>query len=81
MIPAPLFCLLNICHTKEYATNKQMTRIIKDGVLKYLKYGSRRLNEELNIKEYFVGWEQLMMAKCNHNELMDVKTINMPNLK
>ena len=39
------------------------------------------MSEELNISEYFDGWEQLMEAKCNNNELMDIKSINMPDFK
>ena len=36
MIPASLFCLLQICHTREFSKSDFMTRVMKDGVIKYL---------------------------------------------
>ena len=81
MYPSPLFALLQICHTREFSKSNYMTRIVKDGVIKYLQFESKKLLEDLDVEPYFEGWEQIMIDKCTQNELMDIRSINMPNFE
>lgn len=52
---------------------------MKNGVINFLKFESQILYDKL-LKDKVNGWEQLMRDKCMKNELMDVKTVNIPNL-
>ena len=76
MLRAPLFSLLQICQSKEFAKNARETKVLKEGVMKYLPYESKRFLEQLGIEEKLEGWEQVMADKCTRNELMDIKSVN-----
>ena len=45
MLRAPLFSLLQICQSKEFAKNARETKVLKEGVMKYLPYESKRFLE------------------------------------
>ena len=37
--------------------------------------------DEINIWDQIDGWGDLLHDKCNRNELVDVTSVNQPNLK
>ena len=50
-------------------------------MIQYLKYESNELYSKTNLDQQLSGWELLIRDKCLRNELMDVKTINIPDLE
>ena len=46
--------------------------------MKFLEHESEELLEDLDIKSRLVGWEKLIIDKILRNELMDIKSINIP---
>jgi len=76
MLRAPLFSLLQICQSKEFAKNARQTKVLKDGTIKYLQYESKKFLEKLRIEQKLEGWEQVLEDKCTRNELMDIKSVN-----
>jgi hypothetical protein len=49
-------------------------------VIKLLKYDDIEVLKDLGIEEKLIGWEKILRDKCTRNELMDVKSINLPDL-
>ena len=47
----------------------------------YLKHESEHLYEDILLNRRLIGWEHLIRDKCVQNDLMDVKTINIPDLE
>ena len=81
MYPAALYSLLQISQSDDFIIGgKAQTNAIKRGVISYLKYESNDLYSQTNLDEQLNGWELLIREKCLRNELMDVKTINIPDL-
>ena len=46
---------------------------------KFLQFESQGLLDSLNISSKLIGWQNIIKDKCLNNELMDVKSINMPD--
>ena len=45
-----------------------------------MRLASEELHEKIGFDDKLEGWESLIHDKCLKNELMDVKTINIPDL-
>lgn len=60
-------------------TPKQ-TEEIKSGILKFLKVDSLDIGEQLEINQYYDGWQNIILDISQRNELTDVGTVNFPRL-
>ena len=54
---------------------------VKDGVIRYLKQEYYGMLQNLKIDQCFQGWKHVINDMALNNELADVRTINVPNLK
>ena len=80
MMRAPLFALLQLSQSVEFITKRHYIDVLKEGVTKYLQFESDGLYEELGVDNKMKGWLHLLFDKCLENELMDVKTVNFPEV-
>ena len=80
MVKAPLFALLQLSQSIEFITKPRYMEILKEGVNQYLHFDYDNLYEELGVGNKMKGWLHLLFDKCLWNELMDVKTINFPEV-
>ena len=77
---ASLFTLLSIAHSRDFIQNKLQSKFIKEAIIKFNQFDSDNVMNEINIYDKIDGWNELLHDKCNQNELVDVTSVNQPNL-
>lgn len=80
MMRASLFTLLSISHSREFTKSKLHSKFIKEAIIKFNQFDSDNVMNEININDRIDGWNELLNDKVNNNELVDVTSINQPNL-
>lgn len=80
MLRTPLYCLLAICQCRDFFEDQRGVKALKKGAEKFMKTDSIALLERLNLDKKLKGWPHILNDMANHNELTDVRTINLPDL-
>lgn len=70
--------MMCISGSKIFITEKEQTRKLKNGCIRYLDFDKLEVLEGMNIKEKLDGWQYVLDDKCNYNELTDVTKVNSP---
>lgn len=80
MLRLPLYALLSILQCKDFTETKTQIEDIKEGIQKFLVYDSSEILDHLQVKESLFGWRHIINDMVNNNEILDVHTINIPDL-
>lgn len=78
MIRTPIFALLSMCMQEDFCWEENVTKMIKEGVHKFLKIDD--YIEKIKAKRYLKDWKRILMDMCKDNQLTDTQCINFPNM-
>jgi len=78
MMRADVYALLSVSTDANFFKEHHQPQIVKKSVLKFLEGEFNEKANELRIFQKLKGWNKLLNKKCNHNQIMQIHSVNQP---